>query len=103
MAQSLECDLVGTALDELGKAGITVEHRRDGRHAVRGRGEMRVDARPAPVPRVLDEARPHRIESHIAQRGAEMIFVHRHGAAAALPEMAGAALARLAMAGLAPR
>src|SRR5580658_127472 len=32
-------------------------------------GEMRAGARPAPVPRALDQTRPHRIERDVAQRG----------------------------------
>ena len=47
-------------------------------------------ARPGPVLRLLDEARPRRVERDIAQGREEMILVHRHRAEPPLPEMAAA-------------
>lgn len=50
---------------------------------------------PAPVARTIDEARPDRVERHVAQRRGEMFLVHRHAAEAALPEMPGPLAARM--------
>jgi len=75
--------------------------RRARRDAVVAAAEMRSHAGPAPVARTVDEARPHRVERHIAQRRGEMFLVHRHAAEAALPEMAGPLAARMNDAGVA--
>ena len=50
-------------------------------------GEMRARARPAPVPRPLDEARAHRVERHVTQRRRKMRLVHDHRTETALPEI----------------
>ncbi len=58
-------------------------------------------AGPRPVRRPLGQPRAHRVERHIAQRGAEVRLVHGHTAEAALPEVAGALLPGVDAAGIA--
>src|SRR5438034_5568298 len=92
---------IGLFGQEIREIRIALANRRARRDAVVPAAEMCTHAGPAPVARTVDEARPHRIERHIAQRRGEMFFVHRHGAEAALPEMAGPLAACMNDAGVA--
>ena len=63
---------------------------------------MRRGAGPAPILRPAHEPSPNGVERDISQRRRQMRFVHRHGAEAALPKLAGLLLPRVNMAGVPP-
>jgi hypothetical protein len=82
------------------KIGEASLNRRPRGNAVVAARELRAHARPAPIPRAADQARPDRIERDVTQRGRQMVLVHRHAAETALPEMPGALAPRMNDAGI---
>ena len=82
------------------KTRIAIEHGPEQRHAILAGIQMRTRTRPKPIPRPINEPRPHRIEGDIAQRRRQMRLVHRHGAKPTLPKMTGRLLTRMNMSGI---
>jgi hypothetical protein len=90
LPQPLEQDGIGLLVEKIRKVRIAFADRSERGKPVGAAPQVRTHARPRPVLRPLDKAGPNRIERYIAQRCREMIFVHRDGAEATLPEMPGA-------------
>jgi len=100
-AEALEGGLVRVPRNESGDARDPAQHRRQRGQAILARPQVCAHARPRPILGAADQARADGIERDVADRGGEMRLVHRARAEAPLPEMPGAALARVDMAGIA--
>jgi hypothetical protein len=89
-------------VEEIGKAWKALADRSECREPVGAAPHVGAHTRPRPVWRTRDKARPDRIERYVAQSCREMLFVHRDGAEAPLPEMPGAPAPRMNEAGVTP-
>ena len=74
-------------VEEIGEVRKALEYRGEAGDLVVAQARMGSHARQGPVLRPRHEARPHRVERHIANSRGQMPLVQRHGAEAPLPEM----------------
>jgi hypothetical protein len=102
LPQLFEQDGVRFLVEEIGKVWKALADRSECREPVGAAPHVGAHTRPRPVLRPRDKARPDWVERYIAQRRREMIFVHRDGTEAPLPEMSGALAPRMNEAGVAP-
>src|SRR5882672_12522285 len=83
-----------------GKIAEAPPHGCKRRHPVSLVVHVRARTRPAPGGCPFDQARPNRIERHIAHRGSQIRVVQDNGAKTALPKMTDAFLSRMNAAGI---
>src|SRR5882757_8058518 len=101
-AQAFEFIRFRFQVEKIGEARKPLAHSLARREPVVPATQIRAHAGPAPVLRAFDQARPHRIERHVAQCRREMRLVEHDGAEPPLPEMTAASAPRMNDAGIAP-